>query len=78
MILYEAVAGKLPFVAKTITELAVKVVMDEPEPLTGVDPAYAAIVTRCLEKHPARGSRTSASSRPRSHRSAARRRRPRR
>jgi serine/threonine-protein kinase len=53
VILYEAVAGKLPFVAQTITELAVKVVMDEPEPLAGVDPAYAAVVARCLAKDPA-------------------------
>jgi len=53
VILYEAVAGKLPFVAETITELAVKVVMDEPEPLAGVDPAYAAVVMRCLAKDPA-------------------------
>ncbi|MEP6866472.1 MAG: serine/threonine-protein kinase, partial [Deltaproteobacteria bacterium] len=53
VILYEAVAGKLPFVAQTITELAVKVVMDEPEPLVGVDPAYAAVVMRCLAKEPA-------------------------
>ncbi|HEY6035723.1 MAG TPA: serine/threonine-protein kinase [Kofleriaceae bacterium] len=53
VILYEAVAGKLPFIAETITELAVKVVMDEPEPLAGVDPAYAAVVMRCLAKDPA-------------------------
>jgi hypothetical protein len=53
VILYEAASGKLPFVAQTITELAVKVVMDEPEPLEGVDPAYAAIVARCLTKEPA-------------------------
>ena len=53
VILYEAVAGKLPFVAQTITELAVKVVMDEPDPLVGVDPAYAAVVARCLAKEPA-------------------------
>src|SRR5512140_559405 len=49
VILYEAVSGTLPFVANTITELAVKVVMDEPAPLTNVDPRFAAIVTRCLQ-----------------------------
>ena len=53
VILYEAASGKLPFIAQTITELAVKVVMDEPEPLVGVDPAYAAVVARCLQKDPA-------------------------
>jgi hypothetical protein len=53
VILYEAASGKLPFVAQTITELAVKVVMDQPDPLGEVDPRYAAIVARCLEKDPA-------------------------
>ena len=53
VILYEASTGKLPFIAQTITELAVKVVMDEPEPLVGIDPTYAAVVTRCLQKDPA-------------------------
>ena len=51
MILYEAVSGRLPFVADSITELAVKVSMDEPEPLA-TDPAYKAIVMRCLQKSP--------------------------
>ena len=52
VILYELVSGRLPFRATSITELAVKVVMDPPEPL-GVDaPAFAAIVARCLEKDP--------------------------
>lgn len=53
VILYEAASGKLPFVAQTITELAVKVVIDQPDPLGEVDPRYAAIVARCLEKDPA-------------------------
>ncbi len=53
VILYEAVTGKLPFTATSITELAVKVVMDEPEALANVDPRYAAIVARCLKKPPA-------------------------
>src|SRR5580693_5088524 len=52
VILYEAVSGKLPFSATSITELAVKVVMDEPEHLADVDPRYAAIVARCLKKPP--------------------------
>jgi eukaryotic-like serine/threonine-protein kinase len=53
-ILYEAVSGRLPFSAATITELAVKVVIDPPDPLVGVDPRFAAIVMRCLEKPPDR------------------------
>jgi eukaryotic-like serine/threonine-protein kinase len=52
VILYEATSGRLPFSAQSITELAVKVVMDEPEPLTHVDPRFAAIVMRCLRKPP--------------------------
>ncbi len=51
VILYEAVSGRLPFEATTITELAVKVVVDPPAPLD-TDPRYAAIVMRCLEKQP--------------------------
>ena len=50
VILYELVSGHLPFRATSITELAVKVVMDPPEPLTVDAPAFAAIVSRCLEK----------------------------
>ncbi len=53
VILYEAASGTLPFVAQTITELAIKVVMDQPEALVGVESRYAAIVARCLEKDPA-------------------------
>ncbi len=50
VILYELVSGHLPFRATSITELAVKVVMDPPEPLAVEAPAFAAIVGRCLEK----------------------------
>jgi len=52
VILYEAASGRLPFEATSITEMAVKVAVDPPAPLTGVDPAFAAIVMRCLEKQP--------------------------
>jgi serine/threonine-protein kinase len=51
-ILYEAATGRLPFEGTSVTELAVKVAVDPPAPLTGIDPAYAAIVMRCLEKQP--------------------------
>ncbi|MEO8699936.1 MAG: thioredoxin domain-containing protein [Kofleriaceae bacterium] len=51
VVLYEAVSGVLPFRADTITELAVKVAMDEPEPLH-TEAAYAAVVARCLQKRP--------------------------
>ncbi len=54
VILYECVAGKLPFASDTLMELAVKIAMDPPIPLeSGIDPAYAAIAMRCLAKSPA-------------------------
>ncbi len=52
-ILYELVSARLPFPAQSVTELAMKVAVDPPEPLD-VDPAFRAIVFRCLEKDPAR------------------------
>ncbi|HSN25852.1 MAG TPA: serine/threonine-protein kinase [Kofleriaceae bacterium] len=52
VILYEACSGRLPFEATSVTEMAVKVAVDPPAPLTGIDPAFAAIVMRCLEKQP--------------------------
>jgi len=50
VILYELVSRRLPFLGQTITELAVKVVIDPPEPLPEVPPAFAAVVFRRLEK----------------------------
>src|SRR5262249_32948003 len=50
VILYELVSGKLPFRGDSITELAVKVAVDPPEPLAIDLPSFAAIVYRCLEK----------------------------
>ncbi len=52
VILYEACSGRLPFEATSVTEMAVKVAVDPPAPLTDLDPAFAAIVIRCLEKQP--------------------------
>ncbi|HET9621994.1 MAG TPA: serine/threonine-protein kinase, partial [Kofleriaceae bacterium] len=51
VILYELVTGQLPFRAQTVTEMTVKIVMDAPEPLPLDAPAFAAVVTRCLEKN---------------------------
>jgi serine/threonine-protein kinase len=55
-ILYQAVSGRLPFPAESITELAVKIAVDPPEPLD-VEPAFRDVVFRCLEKDPARRHR---------------------
>jgi hypothetical protein len=51
-ILYELVSARLPFPATSVTELAMKVAVDPPDPID-VDPAFRAIVLRCLEKDPA-------------------------
>lgn len=53
VILYELISGRLPFEGETITELAVKVTIDQPAPLDGYDPNFTAVVFRCLEKDPA-------------------------
>jgi serine/threonine-protein kinase len=50
VILYELVSGRLPFLGNSVTELAVKVVIDPPEPLAIDAPQFARIVYRCLEK----------------------------
>jgi serine/threonine-protein kinase len=48
-ILFQLVSGRLPFPADHVAELAMKVAVDPPQPLD-VDPAFRAIVLRCLEK----------------------------
>jgi serine/threonine-protein kinase len=50
VILYELVTGRLPFRGDSITELAVRVTIDPPEPLELDAPGFAAVVYRCLEK----------------------------
>jgi serine/threonine-protein kinase len=53
VILYEAVSGRVPFPAATITDMAIKVATEPPEPLE-VDPAFREVVLKCLEKKPDR------------------------
>lgn len=56
VILYELLAGKVPFDGATVTELCLKVVTDPPAPLLDVrkdiPEPLASIVARCLEKDP--------------------------
>ncbi|MEO7111487.1 MAG: serine/threonine-protein kinase, partial [Polyangiaceae bacterium] len=56
VILYELLAGKVPFDGATVTELCLKVVTDPPVPLLDVradiPEPLASIVARCLEKDP--------------------------
>jgi len=57
VILYELVAGRVPFEAETMPQLCALVLQDPPPPLgsfaqTG-SPSFEAVVLRCLEKDPA-------------------------
>jgi serine/threonine-protein kinase len=52
VILYEALTQRLPFPGTSLTELAVKISIDPPQPLD-VEPALRDIVFRCLDKDPA-------------------------
>jgi serine/threonine protein kinase len=56
VILYELLAGKVPFDGATVTELCLKVVTDPPTPIADlraeIPAPLAAIVARCLEKDP--------------------------
>ena len=53
VILYEAVSARSPFPAATITDMAIKVATEPPEPLD-VEPAFREVVLKCLEKAPDR------------------------
>ena len=50
--LYQLLSARLPFYRPNATEMAVRIVMEPPDPLD-VDPALRAVVFRCLEKSPA-------------------------
>ena len=53
IVLYEMVSGRKPFVAESITELALRVTLDPTPPLLGIVPEpFDAILARCLEKEP--------------------------
>lgn len=55
--LYEMVAGRPPFVARSVTELCSMVISDEPQPVKTLAPkipdALAAAIHKCLRKNPA-------------------------
>jgi serine/threonine-protein kinase len=52
VILHLLVLGKAPFEGDTIADLAIRAATEPLPPLTGVPPAFAAIVARCLAKQP--------------------------
>jgi serine/threonine-protein kinase len=57
VIMYEAVAGEVPFNAETFNELLFKIVLESPTPLVdkvpGIDPYFAAIVEKAMAREPA-------------------------
>lgn len=57
VILYEALAGEVPFNAETFNELLFKIVLEHPVPLQervpDIDPAFAAIVEKAMARDPA-------------------------
>jgi serine/threonine protein kinase len=58
IILYEALTGRVPFEAETVTQLCAMVLQDAPRPLeeqrADLPPGLSAVVMGCLEKDPAR------------------------
>jgi serine/threonine-protein kinase len=58
VIIYELLAGRLPFIAETVTELVLRVATEREPPLRSIRPdvptGLEAIALRCLEKHPER------------------------
>jgi serine/threonine-protein kinase len=55
VVMYELISGRQPFIAESITELAVRVVTEPHPPLPATLPrGFVEIVGRCLEKDPAR------------------------
>jgi len=57
VILYEALTGQVPFSADTFNELLFKIVLEEPKPLSvvdpSIDPGFAAIVIKAMARDPA-------------------------
>jgi eukaryotic-like serine/threonine-protein kinase len=58
VILHQLVTGNTPFRGETIAGLAIRAAIDPLPSLDHLPPAYAAIVTRCLEKQPDRRFQT--------------------
>jgi serine/threonine protein kinase len=56
VVLYEMLSGEKPFVGEAVTEILLKIVMNEPRDIGaaafGITPALAGIVRRCMQKQP--------------------------
>jgi serine/threonine-protein kinase len=49
IIIYQAISGRLPFPGASLTEIAVKIAIEPPDPID-VAPPIAAAIARCLDK----------------------------
>ena len=56
VVMYEMLSGSKPFVGEAVTEVMLKIVMNEPRDIAqaafGITPALASIVRRCMKKQP--------------------------
>ncbi len=52
VILYQLVSKRHPFHAEAVTEIAVKISMDDPDPLPEATAPLRAVIMRCLQKEP--------------------------
>jgi serine/threonine protein kinase len=52
-VLYEMLSGRKPFDGNSLVEVMLRIVSTPHAPLAGVPPKLAAVVDRCLQKHPA-------------------------
>jgi serine/threonine protein kinase/tetratricopeptide (TPR) repeat protein len=52
VVLYESLAGRLPFQAKTLPEMAATLLKSSPPPLEGISPELCRIVERALARSP--------------------------
>jgi serine/threonine protein kinase len=56
VVLYEALSGTKPFTGGAVTEILLKIVMNEPRDIAdaaaGLNPSLAAVVRRCMQKQP--------------------------
>ncbi len=56
VILYEAITGQVPFSAETFNELIFRIVLESPPPVESfvpmLDPAFAAIIRKAMERDP--------------------------
>jgi serine/threonine protein kinase len=56
VVMYEMLSGSKPFLGEAVTEVLLKIVMNEPRDIAdaafGITPALAAIIRRCMQKQP--------------------------